>query len=195
MGLINTLVSAGLGLLLAGCEQTINNYFSRNITVETETVFTNGQGIADFKEADDIAVESNQGQLLPNVEATSYMLWRDGDYSGNVYLAKTIQQEGGVLVSESSERRDGMRREGGLWQTLIIRPLEGYTLFDRDQEEVVYDLFHWTLDDEYSCSGTYSSEESQAQRDNTVDLVARFDPTGLISLFYDGIEWLTERGV
>lgn len=194
MGLGDILRRTGIGLFLAGCSQEVNNYYPSNITVETETVFTNPQGLADFNEADDIPVESNQGQPLPSVEVTSYRVWRDGNYIGSMYLAKTAQGEGGVLVSAASTRRAGRRREGGLGEALIIRPSEGYTLFDEEQE-VVYDLFHWTLDDQYSCNGTFSSKELQGQREIAIDLVARFDPTGLVSLFYDGISWLMDHGV
>ncbi len=191
MNLTTIIRSALLGAVLTlGCSGNRNN--NQSITVNALRATTNAEGIADFPGTEqDITALNAADNPLPNVDVTAYQVYNHGRYEGDVYLAKTTSNEGGINVYLH------YNNQGAYLVTerqLIIRRSAGLTSFDQKFQDVLFDLQRWSLGEGYSCEGVYTTAELIAGRERAVRLISYLDPTGLVEQAYDKVEWLIDNG-
>ena len=187
---MKSLRNLGLAALLSLASPTVQSCGSEQAEEETvdtvvQTAWTNSQGIASFNGIDPITVVDASDNPLAGVKVNAYDL-----ESGDAYLA-----EGGVAAFPAVEQLENTLHQYLQNRTLVVRPSEGLTFFDRNSEEVVFDLMRWTIGNEYSCDGMYTTEQLIEQRDNTAQLVSYFDPTGKVEFVYDTISYLIDAGI
>jgi hypothetical protein len=140
-----------------------------NTAVKSEMVHT-VDGIADFRNIEDILVtDTNRNPL--SAEVKGYEIHND-----EVYLAKTSNEGGmAVFLGDSNKVRQYLER------SVIIGG--GVTIFDRDSQQVVYDLMQWSADG-YYCDGLYTTEELIAAREDVVKLIAFVAPQAKKGIWY-----------
>ncbi len=160
------------------------------VLVEQETTDANG---AAFDGAQQVTVFNREHHPLPDVDVTLYQIQGSGD----VYLARTPEDEGGLAAFVGSAQPAVNARCYGSRQgrELIIRPTSGTTMFDRSTREVIYNLLQWTLGERYSCDGIYTTEELIEGRERTMRFIAYFDPSGAVQTAYDTVEYAIDIGL
>jgi len=119
-----------------------------------------------------IQVTDANGNPLSNTAVNLYHL-----ESGDAYIAKNRNEEGGLAVFPGTPARDHEERK------LIIEPNQGVTSFDRNSPEagVVHDLFRLTTDrNRLYCDGWFMGNQLDDYREDTATIIAYFDPTGSV---------------
>jgi hypothetical protein len=153
---------------------------------------TNSQGVATFQNVDPITVVDAEGKPISNVAVRGYDL-----SSGDAYLTP-----GGIAAFPDTEQVENTLRHYLENRTLVVHPNEGVTLFDRDAQDVLFDLTRWNvLNNEYSCEGMYTTEQLiEARRDTVglIELIGYIRPearevTEKVKYVYDLIEDALER--
>ncbi|MBI2146132.1 PD40 domain-containing protein [Candidatus Woesearchaeota archaeon] len=191
MNLTNIIRSALLGAIFSlGCAS--NNKSNQNLTIKAIRATTNAEGLADFPGTEqDILVKDTADNPLSTVEVIVYQVHKNGEYHGDVYLARTSRDEGGMnMYLHYNNQGAYLLAE----RELIIRRSPGLTSFDQQFQDILYDVQRWALHQAYSCDGVYTTEELIAGRERTVRLISYLDPTGLVEQAYDKVEWLIENG-
>src|SRR3989338_5786946 len=162
MSLTNIIRSALLGTaLMIGCAS--NNNSNQDIRVKATRATTDAQGLADFSGTEqDITIQDTAGNPLAEVEVTVYQVQKNGEYQGDVYLARTSRDEGGMNIYLQYNNQGAYlltERE------LTIRRSAGLTSFDQQFQEILYDVQRWALNQAYSCDGVYRSEERRVGKE------------------------------
>ncbi len=222
MGLKQALRNAvfGLGLALTpACGSSFNSWPEEgeaeehsdvevnDLEVRVSQDTTNSEGVA-FSGSQAITVRDERNDPLAGVEVNLYQIVNEGD----VYLAHTQQNVGntqenvGGLAAFAGEASPdpfagtvqpaaNLRRYGGSrGRELIIRPVEGLTIFSGSRRNAVYNLLRWVAGNEYDCNGIFTTEELIEQRENNVRLFSFFDHSGLLKTAYNSVRTLIAWG-
>jgi hypothetical protein len=182
MGLVALLSLASPAVQNCGPEQREEE----SIDAVASTARTDSEGVAYFSHVNPITVVDAEGRAIEGIKVTGYDL-----PAGDAYLA-----EGGIAAFADRRQQRGRLTLHLENRRLVIRPYEGLTLFDRYEQEVIFDLTRWIVGQEYSCDGIYTTEQLIEQRDHNAKLISYIPKIGTTVKFaYDVISYLIDIGV
>ncbi len=178
---------------------------SVNLEAIVSSATTDENGIARFDDGEPITATDNENNPLLGVEVDLYQIYEDDFYQGDVYLAETPQNEGGIAVfANNIQAAANVRRYGSFGEKerkVTIQPRREGNAFDRARRRLVYSSMRWQAERGYSCEGVFTTEElnkrNETRRD-VVKLISYVDPTGTSSgvvFVYDKLQFLIDIGV